>query len=301
MRLNLAALGPDPRDLAWLIELKAAGAERVWSEKESGAAVSNRRALAAALKVLGQGDVLIVTQLDRLARSTRDLLNTLALIADRGAGFKSLAEPQIDTTSAHGALVVTILGAIAEFERKLIKARCGEGRKRAMANGVRFGRKPKLTRHQIAEALARRETGESLTDIGKSYNVSTRPFRGSANDRQTRLRLHAANVEAPPAPSPRRSDGPRSSQAVGPVRPARSRCDRGPTIGARLRERRPTTAGAATPIHGSAAVELKTTEFARRQHSPSHANRDYGRRPASASQSVYLANPGLDGKLPMPC
>lgn len=151
--------------------LKAAGAEKVYSEKVSGA-VSDRKALGAVMKILAQGDVLIVTRLDRLARSTRDLLNTLASITDKGAGFKSLAEPMIDTTSAHGALVVTILGAIAEFERKLIKARCDDGRKRAKQNGTRFGRKPKLTAHQAKEALARREAGERLVDIARSYNVS---------------------------------------------------------------------------------------------------------------------------------
>jgi len=157
---------------AQLSALKDQGCNRIWSEKESGAATANRKALAAVMRQLGQGDVLIVTRLDRLARSTRDLLNTLASISEAGAGFKSLAEPMIDTTSAHGALVVTILGAIAEFERKLIKARCDEGRKRALANGIKFGRKPKLTRQQIAEALARREAGETLADIGRSYNVS---------------------------------------------------------------------------------------------------------------------------------
>src|SRR5262249_11042529 len=151
--------------------LKAAGAEKVYSEKVSGA-MSDRKALGAVMKILGPGDMLIVTRLDRLARSTRDLLNTLASISDKGAGFKSLAEPMIDTTSAHGALVVTILGAIAEFERKLIKARCDDGRKRAKQNGTRFGRKPKLTAHQAREALARREAGERLVDIARSYNVS---------------------------------------------------------------------------------------------------------------------------------
>ena len=68
--------------------------------------------------------------------------------------------------------MLTVLGGLAEFERELIKARTDEGRKRAMAHGVRFGRKPKLTRHQIAEAIARREAGVPLTEIGRSYNVS---------------------------------------------------------------------------------------------------------------------------------
>src|SRR6266568_4391304 len=154
-----------------LAELKAAGCERIWSEKISGAKLE-RRQLTAAIKVLGPGDTLIVTRLDRLARSTRDLLNTLASIADAGASFKSLSDSWADTTTPHGRLMLTVLGGLAEFERSLILARTGEGRKRAMANGVRFGRKPKLTAHQRAEAIARREAGESLTDIGRSYNVS---------------------------------------------------------------------------------------------------------------------------------
>jgi DNA invertase Pin-like site-specific DNA recombinase len=167
-----ARCSTEGQDLAGqLAALKAAGCERIWSEKISGAKL-DRRQLTALLKTVGPGDLVIVTRLDRLARSVRDLLNVLASIGEAGAGFKSLGEPMIDTTSAMGELVTTILGAIAQFERTLILARTGEGRRRAMANGVRFGRKPKLTRHQIAEALARREAGESLTDIGRSYNVS---------------------------------------------------------------------------------------------------------------------------------
>jgi DNA invertase Pin-like site-specific DNA recombinase len=151
--------------------LRAAGAERVFAEKISGA-VTDRKALARALAALGPGDVLVVTRLDRLARSTRDLLNVLAAIAERGAGFRSLADAWADTTTPHGRLMVTVLGGLAEFERSLILARTGEGRTRAMARGVKFGRKPKLTPHQIAEARARREAGEALSQIGRSYNVS---------------------------------------------------------------------------------------------------------------------------------
>ncbi len=151
--------------------LKAAGAERVFAEKVSGA-VSDRRALARALAALGAGDVLLVAKLDRLARSTRDLLNTLAAVADRGAGFRSLGDPWADTTTPHGKLMITVLGGLAEFERHLILARTSEGRQRAKARGVRFGRKLKLTKHQREEAIARREAGEALTEIGRSYNVS---------------------------------------------------------------------------------------------------------------------------------
>jgi hypothetical protein len=90
----------------------------------------------------------------------------------KGAGFRSLADTWADTTSAHGRLMITILGGLAEFERSLILARTGEGRTRAMARGVRFGRKPKLTAFQVAEAIRRREAGEAMTDIGRSYGVS---------------------------------------------------------------------------------------------------------------------------------
>jgi DNA invertase Pin-like site-specific DNA recombinase len=151
--------------------LRLAGAEKVYSEKIPGA-VTDRPALAKALAALGNGDVLVVCKLDRLARSTRDLLNTLAAIADAGASFRSLGDPWCDTTSAHGKLMVTVLGGLAEFERHLILARTTEGRKRAQARGVRFGRKPKLTVHQQREAIARREAGEALIDIARSYAVS---------------------------------------------------------------------------------------------------------------------------------
>jgi DNA invertase Pin-like site-specific DNA recombinase len=107
-----------------------------------------------------------------LARSTRDLLNTLATIADKGAGFKSIADPMIDTTSPHGKLIIAVPAALAEFERSMILARTSEGRSRAQARGVKFGRKPSLTPHQQAEALARRANGETLMEIARSYNCS---------------------------------------------------------------------------------------------------------------------------------
>jgi DNA invertase Pin-like site-specific DNA recombinase len=151
--------------------LKAAGCVRIFAEKESGAK-TDRTQLARAVAILDAGDVLIVTRLDRLARSTRDLLNVLAAIADKKAGFKSLAEPMIDTTSAHGKLVTGILACIGEFERELIRARTGEGRERARADGVRFGRPPALTPHQWREARKRYEAGESERAIAKLFNVS---------------------------------------------------------------------------------------------------------------------------------
>jgi DNA invertase Pin-like site-specific DNA recombinase len=134
--------------------------------------VTDRKALSKALAGLGEGDVLLVTRLDRLARSTRDLLNILDQVSKAGAKFRSLADAWADTSTMHGELMITILAGLATFERHLIRARTDEGRKRAQARGVRFGRKPKLTKHQIAEALQRRGNGEPLTEIGRSYNVS---------------------------------------------------------------------------------------------------------------------------------
>jgi DNA invertase Pin-like site-specific DNA recombinase len=109
----------------------------------------------------------------RLARSTRDLLNTLATITDRKAGFRSLGDAWADTTTPNGRLMLTVLGGLVEFERDLIRAGASEGRERAKARGVKMGRPPKLTPHQRREAIRRRNRGgETLADIARSYNVS---------------------------------------------------------------------------------------------------------------------------------
>jgi DNA invertase Pin-like site-specific DNA recombinase len=151
--------------------LHAAGCAKVYSETASGAR-SDRPRLGKVLRLLREGDTLIVTRLDRLARSTRDLLNILDAIAKAGATFKSLADAWADTTTPHGRLMLTVLGGLAEFERELIRARTGEGRARAKARGVHMGRPPKLSPHQRQEALARREAGETLSDIARTYGVA---------------------------------------------------------------------------------------------------------------------------------
>jgi DNA invertase Pin-like site-specific DNA recombinase len=148
--------------------LHAAGCARIFAEKISGA-YSNRPQLAKAIAALGEGDTLVVCKLDRLARSTRDLLNTLDTIGKAGATFRSLTDQWADTTIPHGRLMLT---GLAEFERHLILSRTAEGRTRAQANGVRFGRKPSLTPYQHAEALRRRAAGETLVEIARSFNVS---------------------------------------------------------------------------------------------------------------------------------
>src|SRR5215813_1473460 len=152
-------------------QLRMAVCTKIYAEKVSGAR-SDRPELAKLLKQLGQGDVLIVTRLDRLARSTRDLLNVLDAVGEAGAAFKSLGDAWADTTTPHGRLMLTVLGGLAEFERELIIARTGEGRTRAKAQGVRFGRPAALTPHQRREAMQRLANGEAQADVARSFNVS---------------------------------------------------------------------------------------------------------------------------------
>jgi DNA invertase Pin-like site-specific DNA recombinase len=152
-------------------QLHAAGCAKVYSEKISGAH-SDRPELAKVLKRLQAGDVLVVTRLDRLARSTRDLLNILDTIAKAGAGFKSLGDAWADTTTPRGQLMLTVLGGLAALERELILARASDRRTRAKAEGVRFGRPPSLTPHQRQEALQRLTNGEAQADVARSYAVS---------------------------------------------------------------------------------------------------------------------------------
>ena len=124
---------------AQVAELTEAGCAKVFSETASGAR-TDRPQLKRSIAALGEGDVLVVTRLDRLARSTRDLLNVLAAVSEKKALFRSLRDVWADTTTAHGRLMLTVLGGLAEFERELIRVRTGEGRVRAKARGVQLGR-----------------------------------------------------------------------------------------------------------------------------------------------------------------
>ena len=172
-------------------ELRAAGCAKVFREKASGAK-TDRPELAKVIRRLEKDDVLVVVRLDRLARSTRDLLNVLDEVGKRGAGFRSLKDTWADTTTPHGKLMVTVLGGLAEFERTLIAARTGEGRMRAKERGVLFGRPHKMTPHQRQEALQRLAAGETYADLARAYNV----------DATTIGRLAAASPFAPSAAGP---------------------------------------------------------------------------------------------------
>ena len=169
--LGYARVTTQDQDLTAQLEaLKAAGATTIYREKISGAR-ADRPQLAKLMKALAPGDVVTVTKLDRLGRSTRELLDLIDRIGKAGASFRSLGDPLWDTSSAQGRLLSTLLAGIAEFERELIRERTGAGRERAMAAGVKFGRKRKLSDYQRAEAVKRRNAGETLAAIAKSYGV----------------------------------------------------------------------------------------------------------------------------------
>ena len=123
----------------------------------SGCPTLNVADLIGEMETLTVDQALVVDLIDRIGKA--------------GAVFRSLGDPIWDTSNPQGRLLSTLLAAIAEFERELIRERTGEGRKRAMANGVKFGRKPKLSAYQRAEAIKRRAAGETLASIARSYAV----------------------------------------------------------------------------------------------------------------------------------
>jgi DNA invertase Pin-like site-specific DNA recombinase len=157
--LGYARVSTQDQNLAGqLAALEAVGASTIFREKVSGVR-ADRPQLAKLMAALGPGDLVVVTKLDRLGRSTRELLELIDRIGKAGASFRSLGDPLWDTSNPQGRLLSTLLAAIAEFERELIRERTGEGRKRAMANGVKFGGKPKLSSFQRAEAIKRPKNG----------------------------------------------------------------------------------------------------------------------------------------------
>src|SRR5262245_33358923 len=166
-----------------IAELKEVGCDKVYFEKISGANAANRTELQRLLKRLTVGDVLVVTRLDRLARSTRDLLNIIDDLGTRGIAFKALKDSWCDTSTSHGRLMLTVISGIAQFERELIKARTEEGRKRAIARGVKFGRPSKLTHFQRQELLERLSHGEMQADVARNYNITQAGVSLMANGR----------------------------------------------------------------------------------------------------------------------
>ena len=153
-----------------LEQLRGVGCTKIFREKVTGAH-SDRRELLKMLKHLAPGDVVIVTRIDRLARSTFDLFAIVKQIVDAKAQFRSLAEPWADTATSTGRLMIAVLGGLADVERDLIRTRTAEGRSRAQKRGQHMGRPPKLTAEQQAEASKRRAQGATLAELARSYGV----------------------------------------------------------------------------------------------------------------------------------
>jgi DNA invertase Pin-like site-specific DNA recombinase len=156
-----------------LEQLRKAGCNgrNIFREKATGAR-PDRRELNRMLRKLAPGDVVTVTRIDRLARSTFDLFGIVKRIVDAKAEFRSLAEPWADSTSSTGRLMLAVLGGLADVERDLIRTRTAEGRSRAKAQGKAMGRPPSLTPEQKKEAIRRRAQGATLDELARSYNVS---------------------------------------------------------------------------------------------------------------------------------
>ncbi len=174
MKLGYARVSTTGQDYETQInKLKAEGCEEIFSEKQSGKQADNREQLQACIKFARKGDTLIITKLDRLARSMGDLWAIVRELDAKGVGFKVLDQAGMDTTTPTGKLMFNILGSIAEFERDLINARTEEGRKAAKAKGVKFGRKEKLSPEQVEAMQADVKAGVmSMQAIADKYGVT---------------------------------------------------------------------------------------------------------------------------------
>lgn len=152
--------------------LKKSGCKRIFQEKVSSTG-RKRLEFLRMLDQIREGDTIVVWKLDRLARSTRELLETTETISEAGARIQSLSEPWADTTTHAGKMIMTVFAGIAEFERELIRERTAAGRDAARSRGVRFGRPRKLNSAQ--EQLARRliDEGKPVSEIAKTFNVHT--------------------------------------------------------------------------------------------------------------------------------
>jgi DNA invertase Pin-like site-specific DNA recombinase len=172
-KIGYARVSSNAQDYQGQVDaLKAAGCDPIYSEKVSGKSTNGRREFEKLMKDLLPGDIVVVTKLDRLARSSRDLHNILHELQERSCGFVSLGESWCDTTSEVGRLMLTIMGGISEFERGLIRKRCEEGIERAKRKGVTFGRKRKLDKEMVRVAADRYAKGETMAELAEVYGVS---------------------------------------------------------------------------------------------------------------------------------
>ena len=171
MKIGYARVSTEDQKLTMQLEaLKQAECTRIFREKVSGA-YRDRPELNRMLDQLRQGDVVTVWKLDRLARSTRNLLEIVETIGNSGARFQSISEPWADTTTHAGKMIMTIFAGIAEFERDLIRERTGAGRADAKKRGVRFGRPQKINQEQKKLAQRLIKEGKSVAEVARTFSV----------------------------------------------------------------------------------------------------------------------------------
>jgi DNA invertase Pin-like site-specific DNA recombinase len=171
MRYGYARVSSGTQDHTGQVEaLKAAGCERIYSEKVSAKSRNGRHELAKLMRALAPGDTVTVTKLDRIARSSRDLHNIIGELQERGCGFVSLGESWCDTTHNVGRLMLAIMAGIAEFERGLIRQRCQDGIDRAKAKGTKFGRKSVLDPSQRKRIAERYAAGVTMAELAREYD-----------------------------------------------------------------------------------------------------------------------------------
>ena len=170
MKYGYARVSSGTQDYSAQVEaLKVAGCERIYSEKASGKSTNGRPQLAKMLKALLPGDVVVVTKLDRVARSARDLLNIVGKLKDQDCGFLSLGDSWCDTTNEMGRFMLTVMSGIAELERDLIRKRCQAGIERAKAKGTKFGRPSALDASQRRKIAERYGAGETMAELAREY------------------------------------------------------------------------------------------------------------------------------------
>jgi DNA invertase Pin-like site-specific DNA recombinase len=173
-RYGYGRVSSQTQDHAAQVEaLKAAGCTKIFAEKASGKSTNGRPELARLLKTLKPGDTVVVTKLDRIARSARDLQNILHDLTERECDFLALGDSWCDTTSPHGRLLIGIMGSIAEFERTLIRNRCQAGIDRAKAKGTKFGRPLALDASERKKLAERYAKGETMAALATEYEVGT--------------------------------------------------------------------------------------------------------------------------------
>lgn len=173
MKIGYARVSTDDQALDIQIAiLKKAGCKKIFEEKQSGIG-RDRPQLCQMIASLKKGDVVVVHRLDRLARSTRILLETIDAIASAEAKFLSLSEPWADTTSPAGRMVMTVLAGMAEFERELINTRTSAGRSAAKSRGVKFGRPQKLKPSQKRLIMRLLKEGQPVKEIAHTFGVHT--------------------------------------------------------------------------------------------------------------------------------